>query len=365
MRISVIHPTELGATEHAAWRLMQNSAATLRNPFLSANFTTAVAQVRPCARVAVLEDSHRVVGFLPFERRALGVGTAIGMGFSDCQALIHERGFAWDAREIIQKSHLAVWEFDHLLADQPPFATFHDVITRSPIMDLRSGYEAYAADRRTERKNVVQSTFRKGRKLQREVGTIDFVYDSRDFGLLQKVMAWKSAQWRRTAQPDKFADPAMVELIYRLFDSRDAQCCGSLSVLTVDGAPVAGHFGLRSSSVLTSWFPSYDTAFENYSPGLLMFFKMAEAAAADEIGHIDLGKGEMRYKDSLANGEIALAEGSVVHSSAVGALRRIRHAPERQFRPWLRRHTRTHAAVRRIRDTVGASHRRIQPPHRP
>jgi CelD/BcsL family acetyltransferase involved in cellulose biosynthesis len=355
MKISVIHPTELGEAERAAWREMQEGAATLRNPFLSANFTTAVAQVRPCARVAVLENSRRVVGFLPFERRALGVGTAIGMGYSDCQGLIHEQGFDWDAREIVQKSHLAVWEFDHLLADQSPFATFHDVRTRSPIMDLTAGYEAYAAGRRSERKNVVQSTWRKSRKLEREVGTIDFVYDSRDFGLLRKVMGWKSDQWRRTAQPDKFANPAMVELIYRLFESRDAGCCGSLSVLTVDGEPVAGHFGMRSSSVLTSWFPSYDTAFESYSPGLLMFFKMAEAAAADEIGHIDLGKGEMRYKDSLANGEIALAEGSVVHSPAVGALRRIRHAPDRQFRPWLRRHTRAHATVRRIRDTVGAA----------
>jgi CelD/BcsL family acetyltransferase involved in cellulose biosynthesis len=352
MRISVIVPAELGHTELSAWSEMQMRTASLRNPFLSASFSTAVATMRPRARVAVLEEAQRIVGFFPFERRKFGVGTAIGMGFSDCQGLVHEPGLEWDPWELLLKSNLSVWEFDHLLTDQRPFTPHHYSRTRSPIIDLRDGYDDYLAGRRAGHRNVVQATWRKRRKLEREVGAIDFVYDSRDPNLLRKVMGWKSAQWRRTAQPDKLANPSVTGLLHDLFATRETTCYGSLSVLFVNGEAIAGHFGIRSSSVLASWFPAYNPDFEGYSPGLLMFFLMAEAAAATGIGHIDLGKGEMRYKDSLANGEIAIAEGAVERSFAIGALRRVRHAPDRQLKPWLRRHPRAHAAVRRIRDEL-------------
>ena len=36
MRISVIHPSELGPAEVTAWQDMQRRSAGLRNPFLSA-----------------------------------------------------------------------------------------------------------------------------------------------------------------------------------------------------------------------------------------------------------------------------------------------------------------------------------------
>ncbi|ORA26986.1 GNAT family N-acetyltransferase [Mycobacterium aquaticum] len=356
-RITVIRPDELGPCEISAWRDMQARTPALQSPFLSPDFTIAVATMRAGARVAVLRDGQRIVGFFPHERRALGIGSAIGMGFSDCQGLIHEPDLVWDARELLGKSDLTVWQFDHLLADQRPFAPFHHRAVRSPIIDLSHGYEDYLSRRKSERCNVVQTTWRKRRKLEREIGALDFVYDSRDPALLRKVMRWKSAQWLRTGQPDKFADAPMTGLMSDLFATREPGCVGTLSVLRADGNPIAGHFGMRSGSVLTSWFPAYDPEFTKHSPGILMFFLMAEAAAGDGIRHIDLGKGEMRYKDSLANGEIAIAEGSVDRSFAMGALQRVRYLPDHQLKPWLRRHSQAHAAVRRVRDGLRVAQR--------
>ena len=65
MRISVVHPAELGQAEIAQWRSFQYDTPLLANPFLSPDFTIAVGQVRPGARVAVLHDGPDVAGFLP------------------------------------------------------------------------------------------------------------------------------------------------------------------------------------------------------------------------------------------------------------------------------------------------------------
>lgn len=62
------------------------------NPFLSPEFAIGVGRHRGGARVAVLREGGEPVGFLPFERNALGVGRAIGLGLSDCQALVHRPG---------------------------------------------------------------------------------------------------------------------------------------------------------------------------------------------------------------------------------------------------------------------------------
>ena len=61
--------------------------------------------------------------------------------------------------------------------------------------------------------------------------------------------------------------------------------------------PVAAHLGLRSDRVLAYWFPAYDPDLGRYSTGVALCLRMAEAAAADGIGHIDLGKGAARYKE--------------------------------------------------------------------
>jgi CelD/BcsL family acetyltransferase involved in cellulose biosynthesis len=84
-----------------------------------------VGRVRPGARVAVLEEGPEVVGFFPYERGPLRVGRPIGAGLSDCQGLVHTPDLEWDRRELLRGAGLNVWEFDHLLATQRPFAPYH------------------------------------------------------------------------------------------------------------------------------------------------------------------------------------------------------------------------------------------------
>jgi CelD/BcsL family acetyltransferase involved in cellulose biosynthesis len=288
-----------------------------------------VGRARPAARVAVLEEGPQVVGFFPFERGRFRVGRPIGAGLSDCQGLVHAPGLDWDPRELLCGAGLEVWEFDHLLAGQRPFAPYHRARRPSLVIDLADGYQAWLADRRRAFRHSITALGRKQRKLEREEGAVRFVLDAQDPQALEVLMGWKSAQYRRTGRSDRFARPATVRLVRDLLQTRAPGCVGTLSVLSAAERPVAIHFGLRSAATLACWFPSYDVALAKYSPGLLLHLFMAEAAAAAGLGRLELGKGDEEYKTVLGNRQDTVAEGWVERPSAVAVARRLQHAPRR------------------------------------
>ncbi|MCZ9338493.1 GNAT family N-acetyltransferase, partial [Streptomyces sp. TRM76130] len=92
----------------------------------------------------------------------------------------------------------------------------------------------------------LRTTLAKERRLGRQVGDVRFVFDERDPAALRTLMAWKSAQYRRTGRRDRFAQRWITGLVGRLAGTRAPECTGTLSVLYADGQPVAAHFGLRS-----------------------------------------------------------------------------------------------------------------------
>ena len=159
------------------------------------------------------------------------------------------------------------------------------------------------------------------------MGEFRFVFDSRDHQMLSTVMVWKSAQDLRTAEPDRFARPGMVQLAEQLLDTRAEGFSGVLSMLRAGDEPVAGHFGLRSDRVFAHWIPVYDTRFTSYSPGLAMHRGLAEGAGAAAIHHIDLGTGAEGYKEWFRSRDLVVAQGRVIRGSPTPALNWVRRAP--------------------------------------
>jgi CelD/BcsL family acetyltransferase involved in cellulose biosynthesis len=335
--IDVYRPGELSAADRAAWTAMQSKAhlhgsPELANPFLSPEFALAVGRHRRGVRIAVLREDGEPAAFFPHQRTAAGVGRAIGLGLSDAQGLVHRPGLDWDAHELLRACGLAVWEFDHLVAGQAPFAAGATGTFPSPVMDFEQGYEAYLARLRSRSPQFVRSTLAKGRKLAREIGEVRYVHDERDPAALRTLMDWKSAQYRRTGRSDRFAHDWIIQLVRRLFHTRSETFSGLLSVLYADGRPVAAHFGLRTERVLVCWFPAYDPAYARYSPGLLLHLRMAEASAADGLAYLDLGRGEKQYKNSLKTRELQVSEGWVTRRHPVALGHRARRAPARALR---------------------------------
>ena len=331
MRVTVVRPDALGKAELDTWREFQRVQADLASPFLSPEFTVAVARIRSGTRVGVMEDGRDVVGFFPFERRRLGYGLPVAPGLNECQAVVHAPGLEWDARELIRGCGLVLWEYDNLLDGQRPFESFALFRQPSPVMDLSEGFEAYLAERR-RRSSRIRDLPRRRRRLEREVGPVRFVFDAQDPEALQTLMTWKSAQYRRTGRADRFAWPWVVALLQSMLESRAASCAGRLSLLYAGEALVAGHFGLSSEGVIPTWFPAYDTRFSRYSPGLLLHVGMAEAAADAGITTIDMGRGAKDYKEELKSRDIVVAEGRVTRPSPTAAVHWLRRAPVRRLR---------------------------------
>ncbi|MCT9076754.1 GNAT family N-acetyltransferase [Streptomyces fulvoviolaceus] len=337
MDISVYRPGELSAADRAAWTALQSKAhlhgsPELANPFLSPEFTLAVARCRRGVRIAVVREQGEPAAFFPFQRTAAGVGRAVGFGVSDAQGLVHRPGFVWDARELLRACGLALWEFDHLVEGQQPFEAEASGSFPSPVMDVDQGYEAYLSQLRAQSPKFTRTTLAKERRLGRDAEDVRYVYDERDPAALRTLMGWKSAQYRRTGRSDRFSQGWITGLVEQLFHTRSEPFAGLLSVLYADGKPIAAHFGLRTDRVLACWFPAYDPAYAKYSPGLILHLRMAEAAAAEGIAYLDLGRGQKEYKDSLKTRELNVSEGWVTRRHPVAVGHRARRAPVRALR---------------------------------
>jgi CelD/BcsL family acetyltransferase involved in cellulose biosynthesis len=245
-------------------------------------FAVALGQVRPQARVAVIEgtgDDRGIVGFLPFERNLWGNGRALGLGVSDLQGAVLRPGTELRSEELLRACSLNSFTFDNLEGGRPPFAGHATGTYPSYVIDVGEGYPAYLEVLRRQSPKFLRTTLAKERRLGRQVGEVRFVFDERDPRALDTLMAWKSAQYRRTGRRDRFAREWISRLVRSLAATRARECAGVLSVLYAADRPVAAHFGLRSSTVLACWFPAYEPELAKYSPGLVLHLRMAEAAA--------------------------------------------------------------------------------------
>ncbi|MGW2931605.1 GNAT family N-acetyltransferase [Streptomyces sp. NPDC001156] len=337
MDISVCRPGELTAADRAVWSALQskawlNGSPELANPFLSPEFTLAVGRTRRDVRIAVVHEDGEPAAFFPYQRTSTGVGRAVGLGLSDCQGMVHRPGFICDAQELLRACDLAIWEFDHLVEGQAPFEAGASGTFPSPVMDLDQGYDVYMRRLRTTSPVFTRRTMTKERKLGRDAAQVHYVHDERDPAVLRTLLGWKSAQYRRTGRSDRFAHDWINQLVHQLFHTRSESFAGILSVLYAEGRPIAAHFGLRTERVLSCWFPAYDPAFGKYSPGLILFLRMAEAAAADGIAYLDLGRGQKGFKDSLKTRELSVSEGWVTRRHPVAIGHRAHRAPVRALR---------------------------------
>ncbi|MFH8935975.1 GNAT family N-acetyltransferase [Streptomyces griseosporeus] len=354
MHITVHRADELTDAQRKSWHEAMDESPEFANPFLAPEFAQGVARHRAGVRIAVLHDGGEPVGFFPFERTSLGVGRALGLGLSDCQALVHRPGVVWDTRELLRACGLASFEFDHLVEQQKPFAPHVTGLFPSPVIDLEHGDDGYPEWLRATYPGLAKTTLKKERRIGRDIGETRFVFDERDPRALRQLMRWKSAQYRRTGRMDRFSRPWIVDLVTDLFELREEHFTGVLSVLYAGDRPVAAHFGPRSRTVLAAWFTAYDPDVHRYSPGLMMHLRMAETGRRQGIALLDLGRGDKEYKDWLKTRELRVAEGFATRPHPVAAAHRLVRRPVRGLRNTVLAHPRLREPADRLLKTIGA-----------
>lgn len=328
-RVNLIPGKAIDSTLIQCWRAIQHSNPDLQNPCFSPEFTQAVAASRDDVQIAIIEERRQIVAIFPFQRKAGGRGIPVGGIVSDYQGLICHPNFSCNPKELLKACRLISWDFDRLLATQQSFKPFHKLCEPSALIDLSQGYETYAAERRAAGTEQIKKCNNLMRRLQLEIGPIQFIPHSPDREALAKVLAWKSRQYRKTGWRDLFALKWGRSLVEQIHATRSENFAGLLSLLYAGDKLVAGHLGMRSRSVWHYWFPAYDPQFAKYSPGLLLLLKMAEHAPQIGLRTIDLGTGLTLYKRRLMNASISVAEGSIERPSWLSFLRAARRKAKR------------------------------------
>lgn len=305
MRVEVVHPSELGRSDLEVWRSIQEGSTLFDSPFLTPEFAMTCGEVRRSARVAVL-DGQGTKGFLPFDQRRRFLARPIGGGSADREALIISGELPhWE--DLLRSTGLLVWRFHHLLAHQASVLAPTATTVASPLVDLTHGFERYLSKQVS--KNLLKSTGRSARKLEREVGELRFVGHDANHSLVDLLVRWKRDQYARTGVLDVLASPDSRNLLHLLLDRQDDTFTAVLSVLHAGDRPVAVHLGLRTATALAYWLPSYEPCCSRYSPGMILLMGLLRWAAAEGIESVDLGKGDEPYKQRLKSDELLLADG--------------------------------------------------------
>lgn len=315
MSVRVVPARSLGEPELARWAEIRRGEPSLASPFFAPDFTAIVAAARDDVRVAVVERDG-VSAYLPFQRGRLGIGRPVGSILSDYHGAIAAAGADLDARALIRGCGLKTWEFTYVPATQACFAPFHRSGEVSHQIDFSGGVEAYLRELETAHGSTLRRLAGKTRKLEREHGALRFVLHAAGDDALATLMRWKSEHYLRSGAVDILKQPWVREVLRGAHAAQGESFAGVLSFLYADERPLAAHLAIRSGPVCHSWFPVYDTAFGQYSPGLILLLRLIESGAGAGISLIDLGGGDYRYKLMLANRGEQLAAGAVELPSA-------------------------------------------------
>ena len=316
----IVRPNELTSDEVACWCRMQQSNKQLDSPFFRPEYVQAVAKVRDDVNVTVVSDASGPRAFFPFQVDSHGHAQSVGGKICEFQGVICNNDTEFSVVDIIRKSGIAVWRFDHLLANQQFFKRFFTRESHSPFMDLTKGFDEFL-QRGIAKTGTYQSTRRKQRKLIREVGPLRFEFHTLQSNVIDHLIEWKTAQYLRTETLNFFAYPWIVDLLRTLQHTNTEHFAGVVSALFCNDKLIAVHHGIRSRDVLHIWFPAYNREFEKYSPGLILLLELAKGAAVRGIARIDFGKGDERYKASLKSGETPVCVGSVDTRPIMGSIR--------------------------------------------
>jgi CelD/BcsL family acetyltransferase involved in cellulose biosynthesis len=319
--VRVVAPAELTEGELDLWKQWLSEDDVLRSPCFHPEFTRAIAAVRNDVRVAVLGDGDGPAAFFPFQHGRLGFGRPVGGRLCDFHGVITRPGFEFPANEFIRRAGLVAWDYTHLPVTLTAFAPHHVAVEPSGYLDLSRGFDAYVEERRQSGSKTIAKQQRKTRKMERELGPLRFEPDVADPEMLRTMMDWKSNQYWRTGIGDVFSFDWVVALLNRLHAMRTAEFRGKLSALYAGDNLLALHFGMQTETVLHYWFPVYDPAFQEFSPGIAMLLEIARDADDAGIRRIDLGKGNEDFKTSLRSAAFDVAAGSVGGGGMIGGAR--------------------------------------------
>lgn len=321
----IVGMDELSDEEIDAWHALRASNQALDSPYFHPGFAAAVhATGRPVSVVVVRDAAGAVSALLPGHREG-AVLHPVGWPAADFQGPICGPGEAPSPLELLVDG-LRVLTFDHLVPQKAGFEPWIVSRRSSPWMDITGGLDGYLDRVSRSGRDKMKEARRCRVRAERTHGPLRFGVDVVDDDALARLIELKRAQYVKTGSRDYFAKSAHVQLMHRLLHTRGPGFGGVLSTVHIGDRLVAAHFGIRSGHVLHWWFPVYDPAFAQLSPGWILLREAIDAAAEIGITRMDLGRGDDDYKRRAKTGETVVSQAFVSNSVTRRVMRSGRQA---------------------------------------
>jgi CelD/BcsL family acetyltransferase involved in cellulose biosynthesis len=304
----IVRPSELDTATIAAWHAMMKETASLQRPFFAPEFTLACERAHDLARVVIFRNKQIPVAFFPFQfasrwRRMIGAGEQIGAHMSNHAGLIASPGFRIEPQLLLAAARLKALFVNNLYEGQAAFGLTGESGRVGHIMDLRGGADRYLQELSHTRGHFLRDVRRRLRHAIKEFGEIKFVFDSAPtLAQVRDLIDAKRDQYARTGAGDVFANPVFLTIVESVLERSSIHCRPVISILRAGDRVLARHFGLMSQGVFCGWFPVYDPAAKDISPGRLLLWHMINEAAEHGITLIDRGEGNSRAKQDFSNG---------------------------------------------------------------
>ena len=264
---TVLRPQQLDRDLNALWHSFCSASPLYGSPFYFPEFTEAIDAARDDARVAVLTDRNKVIGFFPFHLLRSKIGKPIGGHINDYHGPILAPGYTVGGRELLQACDLHAYDYNHLPQAMGALAQNSHSSSISPQMNLEDGYEVYLERMGSRMTKALREMRRRERKIESELGELRFEFHDTSDAAYQRHIELKTRQYERMGLRTALGSGWIGIALDRLRARSERHFAGVLSTLHAGEELVAAHFGIRSANVLHWWFPSYDLELARFGPG--------------------------------------------------------------------------------------------------
>lgn len=273
-------------------------------------------------RILLAHEGERLVGAMPLYQTDVGEGRRpravlklLGSEHADYQCLLFEKGRIDVAEGLLNAGRgIANARCDLLLEELPKSSTFDQLVV---AMQDGSGGSVISLNDPTPCPRLaiagndlgVEAVLRK-KSLQRhrkrlaDQGMVKIQHLSEPGQIkpyLPVFFDQHVCRWRATEYPSLFEKERNRAFYTYLAESLGEKSQVLFSVLSVDEAPVAFHFGLVSRNDLIWYKPSFELTWSKFSPGEVLLKHLIEHAVERRFDFLDFTRGDESFKSRFSS----------------------------------------------------------------
>ena len=301
------------------WFRLIEAVGGYKSPFMKPGFTEVVSNVRDDVWIMLHGRGEDLELIWPLQI-AGKTAEPVGAPFADYNGPVVHPAWSGDIRQLLNICGLSCARLTAVYDLQTRFHKFASEFDGTYVCDLSMGSDAYFERQKDNYPRHAKKMRRLARKVKREVGPIEFLFDDRDENTWDLLFEWKQRQYAETGRHNVLGPQWVRDMMKDLWKQEDPSCRGFLHTIKHEGRLLAAEYNLTCRSSIHGWIPAYDDAFSSYSPGYLLQDEIIREAALRGYLHYDLGVSAGHYKKYYANYQLPIVRGTVRTHSALSFL---------------------------------------------